>query len=507
MRELLARNGHELLDLIESKEIDHFELLQAQLDFARSVDDKLGAFITWHEEAKVLRPSLAVDIEGLRPRRDVVPGGGPRRFNRLPYAAKDIFATEGIASTAGSRMLEDYRPAYNATCIEHLKQEKNHLLGKTNMDEFAMGSSGETSAYNTTRNPWSTEHVPGGSSSGSAAAVAACQCVMALGTDTGGSIRQPASFCGIVGYKPTYGMLSRYGMIAYSSSCDQAGIFARSAQDVALVMNTIARPDGLDSTCRTPQGVDYYAEAQREVHWKKLRLGVLKPFTDPQRIDAPVLDNFNAALERMAGAGAEVVELDFPLADYCLPAYYIITAAECSSNLARYDGIRYGKRSAKDELMQRYLEVRSEGFGPEVKRRILLGAYVLSAGYYDAYYDRARRVRRDIRAALDKMFTKVDIIATPTSPTLPFKFGERLEDPVAMYMSDLCTVFVNLAGSAGISLPSGFGEADGVKLPTGLQLVCAPFRDSLLLRVACQYELLSDWRFKPPGWIAGALGN
>jgi aspartyl-tRNA(Asn)/glutamyl-tRNA(Gln) amidotransferase subunit A len=493
MRELLSQTAIELLSRIESGDVDHMDLQQEQFDFAKSIDGKLNAFINWDEEIEPQEWDLPAVPEG------------PRRFHRLPYAVKDIFATRNLQSTAGSRVLEGYLPPYDATGVAMLRREKNHLMGKTALDEFAMGSSGEMCAYGVTRNPWSFEHVPGGSSSGSAAAVAACQSFIALGTDTGGSVRQPASFCGIVGYRPSYGLVSRYGLIAYSSSCDQAGIFARCTMDVALAMNTISKPDQLDSTCRATGEVDFHAEASRELFWNKLRVGVLKQFLDPQAIDAPVLNNFRASLDAMAAAGAEIVELDFPLAQHCLPAYYIITAAECSSNLARYDGIRFGLQAHSADLLDRYLEVRSQGLGAEVKRRILLGTYVLSAGYFDAYYDRARRLRADIRASLEEMFHRVDILATPTSPCLPFKFGERLEDPIKMYMSDLCTVFVNLAGTAGINIPNGFGDSGGVQLPTGLQLVCAPFRDPLLLRVAHQYELLSGWRYQPPAWVVAAL--
>jgi aspartyl-tRNA(Asn)/glutamyl-tRNA(Gln) amidotransferase subunit A len=391
--------------------------------------------------------------------------------------------------------------------VAALRRAKNHLLGKTNLDEFAMGSSGENSAFSPARNPWALDYVPGGSSSGSAAAVAACQTVMALGTDTGGSIRQPASFCGIVGYKPTYGLVSRSGVIAYSSSCDTPGVFTRSSLDAALAMNTISAPDPLDSTCIAQPGTDYYAEARREVHWEKLRVGVIKQFASPERIDKPVLDNYNASLKRMTDAGARIVELDFGLADLCLPAYYIITAAECSSNLARFDGVRYGLASDAADLRQRYLEVRSAGFGAEVKRRILLGTYVLSAGYSGAYYDRARRLRAAIRDSLADMFTRADIIVTPTSPTLPFKLGARNQDPVKMYLADLCTVFVNLAGAAGISLPNGFGDDDDVSLPTGIQFVCAPMRDAQLLRIAHQFEQLCGWRYEPPQWVKQALSH
>jgi len=272
-----------------------------------------------------------------------------------------------------------------------------------------------------------------------------------------------------------------------------------------LTMNTVSQPDERDSTCQATGDIDFYTDTQRDVHWNKLRVGVIKPLMDSERIDALVLANFQASLKTMADAGAQIVELDFPLVDYYLAAYYIIVCAECSSNLARYDGIRYGITADDEELLARYRSVRSRGFGAEVKRRILLGTYVLSAGYYDAYYDRARQLRRDIREQLESIFSQVDVLATPTSPVLPFKIGEHIEDPVQMYLSDICTVFVNLAGTGGISIPNGFGERDGAKLPTGIQFVCAPFRDNLLLRIGHQFEKLTGWKYQPPQWVLDEL--
>ncbi|MCC7477631.1 Asp-tRNA(Asn)/Glu-tRNA(Gln) amidotransferase subunit GatA [bacterium] len=499
MRELLARPGHELLDLIEDREVHPYELSLEQARLSHELDSQLDSFTVWN------------DLESRGPLPYTPQQDGIRRFSQLPYAAKDVFCTSGLQTTAGSRILKGYIPPFNSTLVDLLERSGSYLLGKTNMDEFAMGSSGETCAYGHSRNPWHLDYVPGGSSSGSVSSVAGCQAVMALGTDTGGSVRQPASFCGVVGFRPTYGQLSRYGMVAYSSSCDQAAVFTRCSLDCALAMNTLSQPDPQDSTCHPSSSGDYFEFARREVHWEKLRVGVIREFTDPGRIDAPVLANYRASLDKLAAAGTQIVELDFPLADYCLPAYYIITAAECSSNLARYDGIRYGPASGQDELLARYVETRGAGFGAEVKRRILLGTYVLSKGYQDSYYDRARRLRRDIRDQLLSWFESVDIIATPTSPTLAFPFGARNEDPVRMYIADLCTVFVNLAGTAGISVPNGFGSdtaPDGstVQLPTGLQLVCAPWSDELLLRVAHNFELLSGWRYTPPQWIAKKLG-
>lgn len=494
MRNLLAATAEEIRLALESGEIDHNNLQQAQFDFARELDPELNSFVCWDE----LEEEQGWELD-LTER--------PAQFSRLPYAAKDLFATAGLATTAGSRILEGYEPSFDASIVAHLRREKNHLMGKTNMDEFAMGSSGENSAYGPSRNPWDLSRVAGGSSSGSASAVAACQCFMALGTDTGGSIRIPAAFCGVVGYRPTYGMLSRYGMVAYSSSCDQAGTFTRCTLDAALAMNTMSHPDPLDSTCRVEGTMDYHALASQPIHWNKLRVGVIRPFSNPEAVDARVLQRFNESVDTLRDAGAEVVELDFAEADFCIPAYYIITAAECSSNLARYDGVRYGAEPVGKELLERYLDVRSRGFGEETKRRILLGTYVLSSGYFDAYYNRARAMRAAIRDSLAGMFGKVDVIACPTSPQLPFKLGEKLDDPVAMYMSDLFTVFVNLGGACGISMPNGFAEDDGKQLPTAIQFVCPGFHDARLLRIAAQFEQLSGWKYAPPQWVQDKLAG
>jgi aspartyl-tRNA(Asn)/glutamyl-tRNA(Gln) amidotransferase subunit A len=493
VRELLAKPAHELLNLVESGEVSHVELYDAQRQFAAEANPELNAYCAFSEAGEAAPRFVAQE--------------GPRQYRWLPYAAKDLFCTRGLSSTAGSRILEGYQPPYDATAVRLLNEGQAQLLGKLNMDEFAMGSSGETCAWGVTRNPWHRDYVPGGSSSGSAAAVAACLTPMALGTDTGGSIRQPASLCGVTGYRPTYGLVSRYGMIAYSSSCDQCGMFARDALDCALTMNTLSQPDPMDSTCVAKKaGTDYYAEAERPVHWEKLRVGVLRPFVDASAISPEVLGCYHAALKRIEDAGATVVELDFPLAEACLPAYYIITAAECSSNLARYDGIRFGQPPQTADLLERYVELRSRGFGAEVKRRILLGTYVLSAGYAGKFYDNARRLRSAIAAYFAELFQQVDVIAVPTSASLAFRFGERSADPVAMYMSDLCTVFVNLAGLCGISLPCGMAkDQHGVELPVGLQFACAGFRDAQLLRLAWQYQQLAGYRYTPPQWVQDAL--
>lgn len=495
MRGLLAKTAHELVASLNTNEINHNDLQESQYEFARSIDERLNNFISWDEIVEDQSWNLDLSLDA------------PSQFSRLPYAAKDLFATAGLQTTAGSRILEGYVPSYDATLISHLRHAKNHLMGKTNMDEFAMGSSGENSGFGNSCNPWDLSRVPGGSSSGSASAVAACQSFMALGTDTGGSIRIPAAFCGIVGFRPTYGLLSRSGMVAYSSSCDQAGTFTRCTLDAALAMNTLSHQDEMDSTSLVERDIDYFSYAGQPLHWNKLRVGVIKQFTDPETIDERVLANFNDSVAILTDAGATITELDFSVSQYCIPAYYVITAAECSSNLARYDGVRFGLEPHGNELLERYLDVRSRGFGAEVKRRILLGTYVLSSGYFDAYYNRARAMRAEIARVLAEMYKSVDVIICPTSPQLPFKFGEKSDDPVAMYMSDLCTVFVNLAGACAISLPNGFADEAGVQLPTALQFVCPGFHDSLMLRIAAQFEQLCAWSYTPPGWITEALNN
>jgi aspartyl-tRNA(Asn)/glutamyl-tRNA(Gln) amidotransferase subunit A len=494
MRELLALTAHEVMEKIAAGEISAAELAETQQQFAAELDPQLNSFIAMNPA----QPG-ELDLQAVADPAAVL--------NHVPVAVKDIFCTAGLQSTAGSRILKGYEPPYDATSVAALKGLSNYIVGKTNLDEFAMGSSGENSAYGNTANPWDITRVPGGSSSGSAAATAALQSYVALGTDTGGSVRQPASFCGVVGFRPSYGMVSRYGLIAYSSSCDQPGVFARDSLDIALTMNAISTPDPRDSTCRPDDRPDFAAECQREVHWEKLRVGVLRSFLKPDIVEPDVLANFNASEAALIAAGAQVEEVEFDLLDLCLPAYYIITAAECSSNLARFDGLRYGQASDAADLLSRYLAARSEGFGAEVKRRILLGTYVLSSGYYDAYYDRARQLRAEITRQVELLFERFDVLITPTSLSLPFRFGERTQDPVKMYLSDLCTAFVNLADTAGINLPNGFADHEGARLPTGLQFVCARFHDHLLLRVARQFELLTGWKYKAPQWVSDKLNG
>jgi aspartyl-tRNA(Asn)/glutamyl-tRNA(Gln) amidotransferase subunit A len=397
----------------------------------------------------------------------------------VPLAVKDLFCVEGVPSQAGSRILEGYRPPYTATAVERLARAGAPLLAKTNQDEFAMGSSNENSAFGPVRNPWDRSRVPGGSSGGSAAAVAAGLAPWALGTDTGGSIRQPAALCGIVGMKPTYGAVSRYGMIAFASSLDQAGPLTRDVRDSALMLRHMTGRDCCDATSLDFPPVELPTSERLD----GVRLGVPGELSG-EGIEVGVLEAFHAALARAEELGAEVAQAQLPHAPHALAAYYILAPAECSSNLARFDGVRYGLRAEADELGEMYTRTRHDGFGPEVKRRVMLGTYALSSGYYDAYYGHAQRVRTKIAEDFSEAFREFDLIATPTSPTVAFKLGERTGDPLSMYFSDYCTVPMSLAGIPAISIPCGFSEG----LPVGLQLAGPAFSENRLLDAAHALE-------------------
>jgi aspartyl-tRNA(Asn)/glutamyl-tRNA(Gln) amidotransferase subunit A len=407
------------------------------------------------------------------------PTGGALRG--VPLAVKDLFCTEGVPSQSGSRILEDYRPPYTATVVSRLAEAGAPLLGKTNQDEFAMGSSTENSAFGPTRNPWDRERVPGGSSGGSAAAVAAGLAPWALGTDTGGSIRQPAALCGIVGLKPTYGAVSRYGMIAFASSLDQAGPLTRDVTDAALMLKHMVGRDECDATSLSfPHEIELPSAERLD----GVTLGVPGELTG-EGIEAGVLDAFNASLEQARALGAQVREVALPHAPHALSAYYVIAPAEASSNLARFDGVRYGLRAQHaEDLLDMYTRTRHDGFGAEVKRRIMLGTYVLSSGYYDAYYGRAQRVRTKIAEDFGAAFAQVDLIVTPTAPTVAFKLGEKTADPLAMYLNDYCTVPMSLAGIPAISIPCGLSEG----LPVGLQIAGPAFSENRLLAAAHALE-------------------
>lgn len=472
---------HGLNSALQEKQISSTEVTKAMLARIESVEPQLGSFITvTHEQA--LADAAAADLR--------IAAGKGKVLTGIPLALKDIFLTEGIRTTCGSRILDNFIPPYSATSYDKLKEQGVVLLGKLNQDEFAMGSSNESSAYGITRNPWDTSCIPGGSSGGSAAAVAARQAVATLGTDTGGSIRQPASHCGCVGLKPTYGRVSRYGVIAYASSLDQVGPLTRDVTDCAIMLGAVAGHDPKDSTSVDTPVPDYCASLTRGV--KGLKIGLPKEyFIDG--LDPDVQKAMAAAIETYRRLGAEFVDISLPHTDYAVATYYLIATAEASSNLARYDGVRFGHRAKADGLLDMYTKSRSEGFGAEVKRRIMLGTYALSSGYYDAYYVKAQKVRTLIMNDFIKAFADVDVMLTPVAPTPAFKIGEKTNDPLQMYLSDIFTIPVNLAGTCAMSLPAGF-SATG--LPIGLQLIGKPFGEETILRAGYAFEQGTEWHTK-----------
>lgn len=416
----------------------------------------------------------------------------------IPIAIKDNMCTEGIRTTCGSKILENFIPPYESTVTQKLAAAGAVMVGKTNMDEFAMGSSTENSAYQVTANPWDLERVPGGSSGGSAAAVAAGEAVVSLGSDTGGSIRQPASFCGVVGLKPTYGLISRYGLVAYASSLDQIGPFGRSVEDVAILLQAIAGHDPKDATSLNLPIPDYVSALRPSLRAKSgIKIGVIKE-TFGEGLDPIVEQTVTKAISVLQELGAEIQVVSCPRFRYGLPTYYVIAPSEASANLARYDGVKYGFRYPDaDNLIEMYQKTRAQGFGAEVKRRIMMGTYVLSAGYYDAYYLKAQKVRTLIKEDFDRAFSQVEVLVCPTAPSTAFKAGEKTADPLSMYLSDLMTIPVNLAGLPGISVPCGF---DDQGLPIGMQLIGKPLGESRLLEVANAYEKATDWHnYKPQG--------
>ncbi|HYW02380.1 MAG TPA: Asp-tRNA(Asn)/Glu-tRNA(Gln) amidotransferase subunit GatA [Gammaproteobacteria bacterium] len=464
------------------------ELTRALLERIERIDRDLNSFITVDAEGAVAAARAA-------DRRLADGEAGP--LTGVPVAHKDIFCTRGLRTSCGSRMLDSFVSPYDATVVERLAAAGAVVLGKTNMDEFAMGSSNETSYYGPVRNPWDTERVPGGSSGGSAAAVAAALVPGATGTDTGGSIRQPAALCGITGLKPTYGRVSRWGMIAFASSLDQAGVFARTARDAAMLLQPMAGFDERDSTSAPDEVPDYLAEME-STDLEGLRIGLPREFFG-EGMDPAVSAAVEEAVRVLEGLGAKPREISLPSLGLSVPSYYVLAPAECSSNLSRFDGVRFGHRCENPaDLEDMYKRSRGEGFGAEVQRRILIGTYVLSAGYYDAYYLKALKCRRLIRDELRAAFEEVDVIAGPTSPETAFRLGDKTDDPVRMYLSDINTIGVNLAGLPGISVPAGF--ADG--LPVGLQLVGGYFREGRLLGVAHRFQEATDWHRQRPGAYA-----
>ncbi|PSB00479.1 Asp-tRNA(Asn)/Glu-tRNA(Gln) amidotransferase subunit GatA [Merismopedia glauca] len=475
----------ELHQQLVNKERSAVEITQAALNRIQALEPQLRSFLSVTADL-ALAQAQAVDAK-IAANEEIGLLAG------IPLGVKDNMCTKGIRTTCGSKILENFVPPYESTVTQKLAEAGAITVGKTNLDEFAMGSSTENSAYQVTANPWDLSRVPGGSSGGSAAAVAADECVVALGSDTGGSIRQPASFCGVVGLKPTYGLVSRFGLVAYGSSLDQIGPFGRSVEDTAILMGAIAGYDPKDSTSLQVSIPDYTQSLKTEL--KGLKIGVITE-TFGEGLDTEVAEAVNKAIETLRDLGAEIQEISCPRFGYGLPAYYIIAPSEASANLARYDGVKYGLRADNAEnLMDMYTRTRASGFGAEVKRRIMVGTYALSAGYYDAYYLKAQKVRTLIKQDFETAFTKVDVLLSPTAPTTAFKAGEKTADPLSMYLSDLMTISVNLAGLPGLSIPCGF---DRQNLPIGLQLIGKVLREDQLFHVGYAYEQATTWKERSP---------
>jgi len=483
---MLNATLRELSQLLAAGKSSSVELTTAFLRQIRQLNGSLNAFITV-DEGRSLEQARAAD--------DLIAAGRSHPLTGIPVAWKDIFCTRGWPTTCGSRILANFVAPYDSHAAELFGRAGLVNLGKTNMDEFAMGSSNETSWFGPVRNPWDRERVPGGSSGGSACAVAARMAPAATGTDTGGSIRQPAALCGISGLKPSYGVVSRFGMIAFASSLDQGGPMAKSAEDLALLLNVMAGFDPRDSTSVERRPEDYTRELDQPI--AGLRVGLPREFFG-EGMDSGVAKAVEAAIAEVKKLGGEIVDVSLPNTKLSVPAYYVLAPAEASSNLARYDGVRYGYRAPEyEDLFEMYSKSRAQGFGAEVKRRILIGTYVLSHGYYDAYYLQAQKLRRLIACDFAQAFGQCDVILGPTSPTVAFRIGERTADPVQMYLCDIYTIAVNLAGLPGMSIPCGFGDGE---LPVGLQIIGNYFEEARMLRVAHQYQLATDWhRRVPPG--------
>lgn len=477
--ELFKLTAHELSDMLKSKEVSSVEITKSVIDRIENVENKIESYITTTPEL-ALETAKVVDDK-------IAKGEEISPLEGIPMAIKDNICTDGIKTTCASKMLENFVPPYDAFVVKKLKEINAPVLGKLNMDEFAMGSSTENSYFKKTKNPYDTQKVPGGSSGGSAASVGADLAVYSLGSDTGGSIRQPASFCGVVGLKPTYGLVSRFGLVAFASSLDQIGPLTKDVTDSAMVLNLISGHDNMDSTSIHIPKEDYTKALVNDV--KGMKIGIPNDYIG-EGINEEVKTAILKAVETYKALGAEVEFFDMTASKYALPAYYIISSAEASSNLARYDGIKYGYRTSNySNLTELYNNTRSEGFGKEVKRRIMLGTYALSSGYYDAYYKKAQQVRTIIKNDFDKAFEKYDFILTPTAPTTAFKMGSKTTDPLQMYLEDICTVSINIASVPAISIPCGF-DSDG--MPIGMQLIGKAFSESTLLRAAYTYEQNTD---------------
>jgi aspartyl-tRNA(Asn)/glutamyl-tRNA(Gln) amidotransferase subunit A len=477
---------HQLHDLLVKKEVTSREATEALYRRISEVDKKTKAYLLLTEK-EAFGQADQVDSKIARGEEIGDLGG-------VPIGLKDILCTKGIQTTCGSKILEGYVPFYDGTVIRKLKERNAVFLGKLNMDEFAMGSSTENSGFQITHNPWDLERIPGGSSGGSAAAVAADECIGALGTDTGGSIRQPAACCGVVGLKPTYGRVSRYGLVAFASSLDQIGPITKDVEDCAILMNAISGYDPCDSTSVNAEVPDYKQSLKKDV--KGIRIGIPEEYFI-EGMDPEVEKSVREAIDSFRRWGAEIQRVSLPHTEYAVAIYYIIATAEASSNLARYDGVKYGLRSkGYRDLMEMYIQTRANGFGKEVKRRIILGTYVLSAGYYEAYYRKASQVRTLIRKDFEEAFQKVDVIVAPTAPTPAFRIGEKTGDPLQMYLSDIHTIPVNMAGIPAISIPCGINHEG---LPIGLQIMGKHFDEGMLLRVASAFEQDTDFHLKRPG--------
>ena len=484
--EITELTVHELQEKLAAKELTITEITKAYVDRINEKEKDVQAFITLQTDEAMKK---AEEIEA-----KVNNGEVNSAFAGIPIGIKDNLCTKGVKTTCASKMLENFVAPYDATVVEKLNNENMISLGKLNMDEFAMGSSTENSAFKKTKNPWNLNAVPGGSSGGSAAAVAANLVPWALGSDTGGSIREPASFCGVVGLKPTYGLVSRYGLVAFASSLDQIGPITKDVKDSAMLLNLLVGHDEKDTTSLDMPKVDYVAELKNDV--KGLKIGVPKEFFG-EGINSEVKACLEKAIEKYKELGAEVEEFSLNIAEYSLAAYYIIACAEASSNLGRFDGIRYGYRTENySNLKDIYRNSRSEAFGPEVKRRIILGTYVLSSGYYDAYYKKAQQVRTLVKNEFDKAFEKYDVVLTPTAPAVAYQFGEKTENPLERYLSDICTVSVNVAGLPGISIPCGL---DSKGMPIGMQLIGQRFSEATILNAAYTFEQATKFRenYKP----------
>ena len=468
---------------LDNGEISPVDITAAIFQRINTVEGKVKSYVTLTEESA---------MKSARKAEETMKSSSRLALSGIPLAVKDNICTEGVTTTCSSKILENFVPPYESTCTQRLKDQGYILTGKTNLDEFAMGSSTENSAFGHTGNPWDLSRIPGGSSGGSAAAVASDECIAAIGSDTGGSIRQPAAFCGVVGFKPTYGRISRFGLVAFASSLDQIGPITKNVKDSAILMNVIAGHDNRDSTSADMPVPDFTAVLGHDL--KGMKFGIPKEYFI-SGMDAEVETAVKEAMKKLESLGAIPVEISLPHTEYAVAAYYILATSEASSNLARYDGVKYGLRVEGDDLIDMYMKTREDGFGAEVKRRIILGTYALSSGYYDAYYRKAQQVRTLIKQDFDKAFEDVDVVVTPTTPAPAFKIGEKMEDPLQMYLTDILTISVNLAGVPGISVPCGFTSGG---LPVGLQIIGKDFDEESVLKTAYAYEQGTEWHKRKP---------